>query len=204
MPTPEQELVEYEHLIWATVYRIARRVPPSVRLDELLAAAQSGLWEHLRKSPVRHENHMRKRVRGAVIDWLRTEDRISRRQRAKKTGAPDVFAYEDLSDRDKKRFEPSTQPKALRLLVAEDDRVDLYAAISKLPERDRDILIGTFVLGLSQAEMAPALGISAPRVSQIYTRALVRLRALLSEEPESPAEPACPSRRPDLRSRPRH
>ena len=48
--------------------------------------------------------------------------------------------------------------------------------LSRLSERERQVVISIFYDGLSQIETAEALGISPPRVTQLLHRALERLK----------------------------
>lgn len=57
-----------------------------------------------------------------------------------------------------------------------DGALDLLAALSKLPERQRAVLVARHTLGLSQRETAAALGMAPGTVSSIGHRAIQTLR----------------------------
>lgn len=61
-------------------------------------------------------------------------------------------------------------------------RVALGAALRALPRRQREILVLRYLGGLSEAEIAGALGISAGSVKRHAHRALASLRKLLRDE----------------------
>jgi RNA polymerase sigma-70 factor (ECF subfamily) len=60
-------------------------------------------------------------------------------------------------------------------------RAELLDAIGRLDERDRDVLVHRFLLGLDEQETAESLGIRRGTVKSRTSRALDRLRAELPE-----------------------
>ena len=60
-------------------------------------------------------------------------------------------------------------------------RTELLDAIGRLDDRDRDVLVHRFLLGLDEHETAEALGIRRGTVKSRTSRALDRLRAELPE-----------------------
>ena len=61
-------------------------------------------------------------------------------------------------------------------------RTELLDAIGRLDDRDRDVLVHRFLVGLDEQETAEALGIRRGTVKSRTSRALDRLRAELPEE----------------------
>ncbi len=61
-------------------------------------------------------------------------------------------------------------------------RSELLDAIGRLDDRDRDVLVHRFLVGLDEQETAEALGIRRGTVKSRTSRALDRLRAELPEE----------------------
>ena len=73
---------------------------------------------------------------------------------------------------------------SLRLAVpdtARPERVDLLAAIAKLPRRQREVLIARYVIGLSQVETAQLLQIATGTVAATTSHATKSLRDRLGE-----------------------
>jgi RNA polymerase sigma-70 factor (ECF subfamily) len=66
--------------------------------------------------------------------------------------------------------------------VAADRRRALVAALSTLPDHDREVLALRWFAELSEAEMAVALGVRPGTVKSRLARALDRLRSALPEE----------------------
>lgn len=60
-----------------------------------------------------------------------------------------------------------------------DGAIDLLAALARLPDRQRAVLVARHALGLSQRETAAALGIAPGTVSSIGHRAIKTLRESL-------------------------
>jgi len=88
-PTRE-ELTLYMPLVHQVVCRVLRKLPPNVLRDDLVAAGAFGLIDALRKSPERgpaFDWYARIRIRGAVVDELRSQDWLTRRARTRATKA---------------------------------------------------------------------------------------------------------------------
>jgi RNA polymerase sigma factor (sigma-70 family) len=60
-------------------------------------------------------------------------------------------------------------------------RVDLFDALAKLTRRQREVLVARYILGLSQVEVASALGIARGTVVATTNQAAHALRARLEE-----------------------
>ena len=61
-------------------------------------------------------------------------------------------------------------------------RVDLHRALAQLTKRQRDVVVLRYVVDLSEAETAAALGCAPGTVKSHATRGLAALRAALGEE----------------------
>jgi RNA polymerase sigma-B factor len=64
-----------------------------------------------------------------------------------------------------------------------DDRILLAAGFRVLDQRERRILHLRFFAGLSQSEVAVAVGLSQVQVSRLISASLARMRAALREQP---------------------
>jgi RNA polymerase sigma factor (sigma-70 family) len=62
-----------------------------------------------------------------------------------------------------------------------DVRIDLFDALHKLTQRQREVLVARYVVGLSQDETAQALGIARGTVAATATQAARALRARMEE-----------------------
>ncbi|HEX4747072.1 MAG TPA: RNA polymerase sigma factor [Gaiellaceae bacterium] len=72
-------------------------------------------------------------------------------------------------------------PSPEAALVAEERREALLAAVRRLDERDRDVLVCRYFLELSELETAEALGVRHGTVKSRTARALARLRTEVGE-----------------------
>ncbi|MBB2944204.1 RNA polymerase sigma-70 factor (sigma-E family) [Actinoplanes lutulentus] len=73
-----------------------------------------------------------------------------------------------------------TQPDVATAAVPSDDRVMLLAALARVPDRQRAVLVLRYWQDLSVEETAEALGCSAGTVKSQASRGLVTLRALVT------------------------
>lgn len=70
----------------------------------------------------------------------------------------------------------------IAVLVDQDNRRQLADAIAQLIDRDRVIVSLYYFESLTLAEIGKVLGVTESRVSQLHTRAVLRLRAKLVEQ----------------------
>ncbi len=83
----QESIVNYAYLVRYIASRFAMRVPGSVLFDELLSAGSLGLIDAVDKfDPDKHvslETYARYRIKGAILDELRSMDTYSRSMRKK-------------------------------------------------------------------------------------------------------------------------
>lgn len=83
----EQSIVEYAYLVKHIAARFAMRLPSSVFFDELVSAGSLGLIDAVDKfDPAKHvslKTYAQYRIRGAILDELRSMDTYSRSMRKK-------------------------------------------------------------------------------------------------------------------------
>jgi len=88
-------IMKYAPLVKNIVGRIAPRLPDHVSKDDLISAGIMGLMSALEKFDetrnVRFETYTRFRIRGAVLDELRSMDVVSRSARSKETKLEEAF-----------------------------------------------------------------------------------------------------------------
>ena len=76
------------------------------------------------------------------------------------------------------RDEPSAESAAMTLL----ERSSVIAALRGLPARQREAIVLRYYAGLSEAEIAAAMGISKGAVKSHSARAMAALRSVLEQE----------------------
>ncbi len=77
--------------------------------------------------------------------------------------------------------DPGSAPSAEAEAVAADDRARLSSAIGRLRGDDQLVIAARYLLGLSEAETAMALGLRRGTVKSRLSRALTRLHSQLEE-----------------------
>lgn len=235
--SPEQALrdrlvLHYAPLVKYVAGRVGTGLPNHVDVSDLVQSGIFGLVDAIEKYDpergLRFETYAMQRIRGAILDDLRSQDWVPRavRSRARdveraleRLGArlhrsptdeelaveldvtvPDlrdlygkvrltsVLALEDLvvtsreggSIVDVLPDDGAADPA--NVLVDEDNRRQLADAVAQLGERDRAIVSLYYFESLTLAEIGKVLGVTESRVSQLHTRAMLRLRAKLVEQ----------------------
>jgi RNA polymerase sigma-70 factor (sigma-E family) len=97
-----------------------------------------------------------------------------------------------LRRRKSRAARPSAPPGTDRMTATEsaeatavrsEERRQVLAALARLPARRREVLVLRYFLGLSEAEIAVTLGISAGSVKSAAARGLAALASALGKEP---------------------
>ena len=177
----ETTIVQYLAHVHALAARLQSRVPPCVALDDLVSAGTIGLMQAVdRFQPSRglqFGSYARHRIWGAMLDFLRGEDPLSRAERrqvrAASAGRPSAatISLDEL---------PAFEPRSTRCTsYAFTDRVDLERARQRLSAREQQVVSLLFDLDWSNREVARELGVNESRVSQIKHAALSKLRESL-------------------------
>jgi RNA polymerase sigma factor for flagellar operon FliA len=188
-PQAQELLARFTPIVHQIASGFQRRLPRSVLRDDLIAAGMGGLWDAI----VRHgenpdegfEWYVRVRVRGAILDELRSQDWLPRRVRARldsESGEPvAVVRFDDLGEGERARCLATA---AFGTEAAVEQRAmarHLAGALERLPERERHILCEHYLRGVKFKDLGAELGVSEPRISQLHTRALGRLREMMAE-----------------------
>ncbi|MQA61282.1 MAG: FliA/WhiG family RNA polymerase sigma factor [Actinophytocola sp.] len=235
--TPRRSLrdrlvLHYAPLVKYVAGRVGTGLPTHIDTGDLVGSGIFGLVDAIEKfDPDRgwkFETYAMQRIRGAILDELRSQDWVPRviRSRAREVeralerlGAKlhrtptdvelaaeleisvaelrdlygqlrltSVVALEDLVAAGKEsgavfdsiQDDDATDP--VSVLVDQDNRRQLAEAISQLAERDRIVVSLYYFESLTLAEIGKVLGVTESRVSQLHTRAVLRLRAKLTEQ----------------------
>src|SRR4051794_39136843 len=160
--------------------RLAARVDPSALVQEALADAAQALSDYLRRRPL------------PFYPWLRQ----FAWERLLKLHRHHIHTRKRCVDREQQWALPLTDGSVMELagrlvasgtspsrrLIRDELRDRLRAALARLPERDREVLVLRHLEQLSTTEVAGVLGLSVGAVMTRHTRALERLRNLLDDE----------------------
>lgn len=80
-------------------------------------------------------------------------------------------------------------PSALEALIEEEERLQVRRAVAAMAPEERELLIRCFVGGERVAELARRLGVPAARIRKRKSRAIARLRRLLTRTPTRHVSP---------------
>jgi RNA polymerase sigma factor (sigma-70 family) len=157
------ELVErYRDVAFRTAYLIARNA----------ADAEDATQDAFVKAYYALD---RFRTREPFRPWILRIVSNEARNRRRSAGRRDRLAMREAERRDPEGASPSPDAAA----IASETRSMLLAALEGLPERDRLVIGYRYLLDLSEAETAQALGIRPGTVKSRLSRGLARLRAAL-------------------------
>jgi RNA polymerase sigma factor for flagellar operon FliA len=187
-----RDVQKHLDLVNQVVARFVRKLPANVDRGDLVAAGMYGLVTSLERNGgdggETFEGYARLRIRGAILDELRAQDWLSRR--ARWAAADDSYegprvlvGFEDVADAERERsFADADAPDALALLEAAGTRNEIDAALARLPDRERAIVARHYFEGVPFKTLAAEWRVSEPRISQIHTRALGRLKGILGRD----------------------
>lgn len=171
-------------LVGGIARAMSRRLPPTVEMDELINDGVVGLIEALgRYDPGRRvgfSTYAGHRIRGAILDGLRTRDPLTRAcRRAQKAAGDDGIHLLTLDEAVTVPGDDAAGPEALALEADLHRQVRL--GLAALPPRDRQVLVLRMVRGLPLRAVAARLSLSITRVAEIQARGLTRMRRFLSD-----------------------
>ena len=199
-------LAEHMPLVHRIVARFSRRLPRSVRREDLVAAGTLGLFNALRSSEHTCEEmfsaYARIRIRGAIVDELRRNDWSPRRRRSSADAAPTtpstppaeaatpvtVVGFDDLPAHTVGAFDTTSGGASygavspFEELSQKSEQKIVQRLVAALPEREREIVRLRYFEGVPSKAIASELGLSEARISQLHARAMGRLRAMVAEQ----------------------
>src|SRR5271166_902935 len=155
--------------------RLAARFDPSDLVQEALMDAHEKLSDYIRKRPLPFYPWLRRLAWERLVQLHRRHLHADRRSvlREEQPALSDESAAALVERLGGKASSPSGHA------VREELRDRLRAALARLGENDREVLVLRYLEQLSTADIAAVLGISAGAVRVRHTRALTRLHALL-------------------------
>jgi RNA polymerase sigma factor FliA len=195
-PQAQALFQKYQQLVRQIAGGFQRKLPRNVLRDDLIAAGMSGLWDAVRRqgsdTSGNFDWYVRVRIRGAILDELRAQDWLPRRARAAATEAaaanpsqighaPVVLRFDEVSETEQARCLARDDSNAEDAAEANCVRKQLEVAMNQLPERERRIVSLHYFRGIKFKDLGEMLGVSEPRISQLHSRAMGRLKVLLAE-----------------------
>ncbi len=176
----EELILSLAPRVRAAVDRVFRAMPTMVGREDMLNEAWIGAIQAVdRFEPERGlklSTLAERRIRGQILDYLRSMDRLKRKHRRKvrdgQAIAPRVL---ELGDRD------FLDPRGSRALQCLEDRRDtrLILCRAKLTPRQRRVLSRHYWGSALDKDIAQEMGVSTGRISQLRTAIIAKLRAVL-------------------------
>jgi RNA polymerase sigma-70 factor (ECF subfamily) len=167
---------------------VSRRVDASDVVQDVLIKANQRLADYLRNPSMPFHLWLRQIARDHVIDAHRRHRQAAKRSMDRERAFSAVPAGGDYDDRSSLDLAAQLRDPALTP-AAEAVRRELQsrfqAALLRLEDDDREIILLRHFERLSNSEAAQALGLSEAAAGMRHLRALRRLRAVLSEAPSS-------------------
>lgn len=233
-PSKRDELIlHYTPLIKYIASRLASRLPPQVSLDDLISSGIIGLIDAIDKfdleKNVQFKTYAEFRIKGAMLDELRSLDWVPRSVRRKsaelerayntlekKFGRPakdeeiaqflniSLDSFHKLLDETKsvtfmdieilRQKSPDTSSSDFISDLFSADAHDPFAAINlaelrnmlaqaieSLPEKERLTVSLYYYNELTMKEIGQVLGYTESRISQMHSKAMLRLRTRLKK-----------------------
>ena len=188
-----EDVEKHLGLVHQVVARFMRKLPANVDRGDLVAAGMYGLVTSLERNGGddgnTFEGYAKMRIRGAILDELRSQDWLSRRARWAANekgetyqGPTSLVGLDDVNEAERSaRMADGETPDALSVLETAGTKTELHAAVEQLPDRERLIVAKHYFEGVRLKDIGKILGVSEPRISQLHSRAIGRLRDFLAE-----------------------
>jgi RNA polymerase sigma-70 factor (ECF subfamily) len=159
--------------------RIAARIDPSDVVQESLAEAAGHLSDYLERRPLPFYPWLRQIACEQLIMLHRRHLHAGRRSVTREEPWGPPLSGDSLQLLGDRLAASGTSPS--RHLARSEIRERLTAALARLPERDREVLVLRHLEQLKVSAIAAVLGISEGAVMTRHTRALEKLRPLLDD-----------------------
>jgi RNA polymerase sigma factor for flagellar operon FliA len=224
-------IVKYAPLVKFLANRMAIRLPPSVSIDDLISAGIIGLLDAIEKfdpgKGVQFKTYAEFRIKGSILDELRSMDWIPRSVRKKvremeqvisaleqKLNRPaedseiaeqmdvDLDTYYDMLDKargidllsldeyvsshrhnsePKKSYESTVRGDydTVDQVMTQELRQVIADGIKTLPKREQIVVSLYYYNELTLKEIGEIMDLTESRISQIHTKAIIRLRTKL-------------------------
>jgi RNA polymerase sigma factor FliA len=231
----ERLVVAYSPLVKYVAGRMAAGLPAHVDEADLISYGLVGLIAAIERfdlgREIRFETYAITRIKGAILDELRSLDWVPRSVRARArdierahsklegrlqrvptdeemadelnltidefrdsllaianssvTALDELWTVSDASGDSVSlldTLQDPTAPDPERLVDANELKDRIADAISRLPEREKLVIALYYYENLTLREIGEVLGVTESRVSQLHTKAVLRLRARLAPE----------------------
>ena len=224
----DEIIVQYIYLTKYVISRIKLNLPPNFAIEDITSFGVEGLIDAIEKfSPEKgahFETYAVMRIRGTIIDKIRSQDWLPRSTRKKikdikqasenlkqqlgRVPTNDELAVHLGIEKDKivsilaedtsvgslydKKYsgdegielidtiEDTNSVNPLDKLEEKDVKNELEAALKKLPERERMVMVLYYHENMTLKEIGESIEVSESRVCQIHAQAIMKLRNILN------------------------
>jgi RNA polymerase sigma factor for flagellar operon FliA len=206
-------ILTYAPLVKYVAGRLGSGLPAHVEEGDLVSYGLLGLIGAIERfdptRDIKFETYAIARIKGSIIDELRSMDWVPRSVRARARdiaeklgitepefqGALLEISRSSIAALDELWASPGSSGDAVALIDTIEDpaalepqsamahtelREALGDAISRLPEREKLVVTLYYYEELTLREIGEVLGVTESRVSQLHTKAILRLKARLS------------------------
>jgi RNA polymerase sigma factor for flagellar operon FliA len=199
-------ILTYAPLVKYVAGRLGSGLPAHVEEEDLVSYGLLGLIGAIERydpdRDVKFETYAIARIKGAIIDELRSLDWVPRSVRARAREIERAMAAleaklhrpptdeeianqvgittEELEVALIDTIEDTEAPSPESSLSATELKEALGEAIARLPEREKLVVTLYYYEELTLREIGEVLGVTESRVSQLHTKAILRLKARLS------------------------
>ena len=175
----ETAILQNLNLVKDIAKRFHGRVPPCIVLDDLVSAGMVGLIQAVdrfdsSRGP-KFKTYAQHRIHGAMLDFLREEDPLSRteRRRVRESTAAGLSPMTVSLDEIQLHRLAAPAPPAFTT------RFDVREARRSLSPRENHVIALLYDFDWQSREVAAELSVNESRVSQIKQRAIAKLRLQL-------------------------
>ena len=222
-------ILQYIYLTRYVVGRVKVALPPTFSFEDITSYGVEGLIDAIEKfTPkmgARFETYALVRIRGNIIDKIRSQDFLPRSIRRKikdvkeaqeelkkkfgrsatdteiadylgiekerveqllsnDTTITSIYDKKGSADGDIEIIDTIQDSKTLaphEQMEEKDVKKELEAALRRLPERERTIMVLYYHENMTLKEIGEAINVSESRISQLHAQAIMKLKNLLSE-----------------------
>jgi RNA polymerase sigma factor for flagellar operon FliA len=164
-------ILTYAPLVKYVAGKLGSWLPPHVEEGDLISYGLLGLIGAIERfepdREIKFETYAISRIRGAMIDELRSLDWVPRSVRNRAREIERAIA------------ELESDGEVARELPHGEMRQALAQAITRLPDRERLVVTLYYYEELTLREIGEVLSVTESRVSQLHTKAILRLRVRL-------------------------
>lgn len=185
----EKAILQNLDLVKGMARRFQRRVPPCVTFDDLSSAGMVGLIHAVDRFDqargLTFKSYAQHRIRGAMQDFLRDEDPLSRTERKRVRDCAHALAATGYGNSTSNVSIDDVHPRYLAAPGSTSFAVrpELQAARGHLSARENRVVTLLYDFGWKNREVATDLGVNESRISQIKQRAFSKLRLQLESVP---------------------